>query len=425
MNQKIEEWISEIEELVEHDNLDQAIKRLIDFTVEFSTDGWKWKNQARVLSGTYTSLREEIRIWTKTPELISRERGLRKEILDCLHELADENDEKLSRLRENHLSKVESESQTQSPSIALSSNDISLVSNKYYKTDREISIQGQKQPKLDEKIVFNGQNISRSYESESIQFSLKSITLQLKLGEITAVVGENGSGKTTLLEIVAGKFAVNSGMIEYPYLAFSTQNADQYSIQQQIAYIPPVLKAWPGRLEDMLYFVAASHGKRGQEIVNSVNLIISRLSLEKYRHASWNELSSGFKTRFTLAKMLIRHPKLVVLDEPLANLDINAQVLFLQDLKNLTSSITYPMAVIVSSQHLHRIEDVADNIIFLKNGQAIYNGKVSLFGEDRKENLFEFGCNLGRKHLIYLLEKEKVEYLKLEGDSQYFIIFTS
>jgi ABC-2 type transport system ATP-binding protein len=69
--------------------------------------------------------------------------------------------------------------------------------------------------------------------------------------------------------------------------------------------------------------------------------------------------------------MLMWRPKLLVLDEPLANLDINAQQLFLQDLKFIIKSVRYPLAVILSSQALHEIESVADNIVFIKQGQTL------------------------------------------------------
>ena len=146
--------------------------------------------------------------------------------------------------------------------------------------------------------------------------------------------------------------------------------------------------------------------------------------MEKYRNASWNQISSGLKTRFALANVLARNPKLVVLDEPLANLDINAQISFLQDLRDLANSATYPIAAIISSQHLHVVEDIADNIIFLKNGKAIYNGEASRIGEDRIENSFELRVNLGKEQLSNLLENAEIEFLRIEGEYRYFIVNT-
>ena len=73
---------------------------------------------------------------------------------------------------------------------------------------------------------------------------------------------------------------------------------------------------------------------------------------------------------------MVWNPKVLILDEPLANLDLLAQELLLQDLRDLVNSHKNPVTVILSSQQLHEVETVADQIIFLKNGRAVYNGSV-------------------------------------------------
>ena len=82
-------------------------------------------------------------------------------------------------------------------------------------------------------------------------------------------------------------------------------------------------------LVDNLHFAAAIHGIRGKENEDEVDFIIWRLGLDKYRNATWNEISGGFKMRFSLGRALVYNPRLLILDEPLANLDVNTQLLFL------------------------------------------------------------------------------------------------
>ena len=139
--------------------------------------------------------------------------------------------------------------------------------------------------------------------------------------------------------------------------------------------------------------------------------------MEQYRKATWDEISGGYRTRFELAKALVWTPKLIILDEPLANLDINTQILFLQDLRDLANSSANPLSVIVSSQHLYEVEDIADNIIFLKGGNAIYNGSVADFGEDRKENSYKIASNLPKDKLLDLLETFSYHRIDHEGKS--------
>ena len=239
----------------------------------------------------------------------------------------------------------------------------------------------------DNSIVFEGKQISKRFVTPQHTFELPNLDLQLRLGEITGIVGENGNGKTTLLRIVAGELSISGGKVSYPW--FSVQTGDWYQIKQKIAFIPQHLVPWQGFLKQNLHFAAAIHGIKGRQNETLVEFVIHRLGLTKYEDALWSEISSGFKLRFELARALVRRPNLLIIDEPLANLDINTQEIFLQDLRYLADSLHHPMAILLSSQHLHELETIADNIIFIKNGEALYNGSMKEFGQDRQENIFE------------------------------------
>ena len=259
-------------------------------------------------------------------------------------------------------------------------------------------------------LVFRGENITKTYKSRRIAFTLHPISLDLHLGEITTIVGENGNGKTTLLKAIAGLHAINGGRLTYPLIApkslhaTNTASLDWYQIKQQIAYISQDLPKWRGNVIDNLRFAAAIHGVDPLKIDGLIDLLITRLRLESYRHAHWKELSGGYKMRFALAKALIIRPKLLIIDEPLANLDVNAQITFLDDLRTFAASPRSPMAVLLTSQHLHEVERIADNIIFLRNGEAIYSGATADFGVERAENSFELACESTLDELKNILQ---------------------
>ncbi|MEZ4825907.1 MAG: ABC transporter ATP-binding protein [Bacteroidia bacterium] len=249
----------------------------------------------------------------------------------------------------------------------------------------------------DNSTVFEGKGMTKTYVSPRYTFQLPPVDLQLRLGEITGVVGENGNGKTTLLRMVAGDLEASGGTLRYP--RFTTEYGDWYKIKQNIAFITQHLPVWQGLLKENLHFTAAIHGLRGVENEERVDFIIHRLGLTKYEGARWSEISSGYKLRFELARALVWNPGLLIIDEPLANLDINAQQIFLQDLRYLASSTQYPVSILLSSQHLHEVESIADNIIFIKNGETLYNGKMKEFGQDRTHNLFELSTSLPKYEL--------------------------
>lgn len=234
-------------------------------------------------------------------------------------------------------------------------------------------------------IIWEGQNISKSFGHN--RFQLKDISLALKTGEITGVVGENGNGKTTLLRIIAGELDCDQGHLSFQNKIIIPES--WRNIKEQISYIPQRIPRWYGYLKTNLEFQASSHGLSAEEVPEKVDLLLSELGLSDYAHLKWSEISTGYRLRFQLAKMLIGHPKLIILDEPIANLDINAQEKFLTDLQRIVSGNDFPTSVILSSQQLHQVEAFSDNIIFLKSGQVEYIGKVNEVGANRANNSFE------------------------------------
>lgn len=248
--------------------------------------------------------------------------------------------------------------------------------------------------KLDRGVVFECRDLGHTFrKGESDEFHLRNISLQLRLGDITGVVGENGNGKTTLFRMVVGELKHMEGTLSYPYLgAPSERDISWPEIKRQIAYVPQTLSKWYGTLEENLRYAASIKGITGKDNDREFTYIVERLGLGDQLSLSWSELSGGFQLRFELARALIWKPKLLALDEPLANLDFRSQLTMLRDIRDLSRSIRDPMAVLLSSQHLHELEAIADNILFLSQGRVLYDGPISGIGENRRQNMFEINC---------------------------------
>ena len=208
--------------------------------------------------------------------------------------------------------------------------------------------------------IITAKGLRKAYNSA---FSLGPIDLEISEGEILGLVGENGNGKTTLLRLLCGELSATHGELKYDF-----HYEDQFDLRTKLVYIPQRTGTWYGSMFENLQFTASSYGYAPEENKLVVELIIARLSLRKFRNHRWKDLSSGYKMRFELARMLLRKPKILLIDEPLANLDILAQQTVLEDFKAIAKSPFRPIGIILSSQQLYEVEKTSDQVIFLKNG---------------------------------------------------------
>ena len=291
---EFEKQFREVQELLEFNDFNQTIKRVIDFTLDT----------------------ENIDFYTKT-----------NEFLNWLDHNEKEDEDKKTRLKtlldelHDFLSKKECH------------NHQTIISVK---------------------------NLQKVYNAS---FGLGPINLDIKTGEIIGLVGENGNGKTTLLRSLCGELHPTSGTINYQF-----QYDDLYDLRTKLVYIPQRTDTWRGSMYENLEFTASCYGYSPEENNLVVDLVITRLGLRKFRRHYWNNLSSGYKMRFELARMLLRKPKILLIDEPLANLDILAQQTILDDFRNIANSAFRPIAIVLSSQQLYEVEKTSNQVVFLKRG---------------------------------------------------------
>lgn len=259
-----------------------------------------------------------------------------------------------------------------------------------------------------EKSVLRARNILKSYGSN--RFSLGPVSVEINKGQVYGLVGENGNGKTTLLRILAKEISFNEGELNY---SFNVEPKDEYDLRTKLVYIPQRTEKWYGSLKDNLKFVLSNYGVKPEENETRTLMMIARLGLWNYKHLKWSELSSGYKMRFELARTLLRQPEILLLDEPLANLDVLAQQVILEDLKSIANSVNNPIALILSSQQLYEVEKVSDKVIFLKNGQ--YKDNSELQNTEDSHLIIEIDTPESREELLEVFKDFNLEKLNFNG----------
>ncbi|MGV3458965.1 MAG: ATP-binding cassette domain-containing protein [Flavobacterium sp.] len=244
-------------------------------------------------------------------------------------------------------------------------------------------------------------------------FALGPVHLELYAGDIIGLVGENGNGKTTLLRVLSGELHATAGGVKYGF-----PSKDMYELRTKLVYIPQRTDTWKGPMFENLVFTASAYGYAPDENELVVNLVIARLGLRKYRHHSWKNLSSGYKMRFELARMLLRKPKVLLIDEPLANLDILAQQTVLEDFKSIAKSPFRPVGIILSSQQLYEVEKTSNQVIFLKLGaqKNLYDSVADAVPET-KPLVIEFESEWGQSALNDAFAQHGLTSIQFNGST--------
>jgi ABC-2 type transport system ATP-binding protein len=252
----------------------------------------------------------------------------------------------------------------------------------------------------------------------SSAFALGPVDLELYEGDIVGLVGENGNGKTTLLRLLCGELHATSGQIRYNFKYDSL-----FDLRTQLVYIPQRTDTWRGSMFENLVFTASCYGYLPEENNLVVELIIARLGLRKFRKHGWKDLSSGYKMRFELARMLLRKPRILLIDEPLANLDILAQQTILEDFRAIAKSPFRPVGIVLSSQQLYEVEKTSDQVVFLKNGaQKNLHNNADTAAEE-KQLVIEFESEWTQSSLNDLLAAHGLISLQFNGGT-YIATFT-
>ena len=233
-------------------------------------------------------------------------------------------------------------------------------------------------------------NVSKRFTS----FSLKNITFNLPAGYICGLIGENGSGKTTLINILSGLYPYD-GKIRISGRDYCNH---EYDIKQDIGVVVhgDIFEAKESLISNANYF-GRFYKKYSKNLLENY---LERFNLNDKK--KYKELSKGEKLKFALAFALAHEPRILLLDEPGANFDIEFRKEFNSLLREFIIDGT--RSVILSTHIISDVETFADYILFLKNGEQVLFGDVETIRE-------KYRMVSGEKYKIKLL-KDRIIYLE-------------
>jgi ABC-2 type transport system ATP-binding protein len=229
-------------------------------------------------------------------------------------------------------------------------------------------------------------SIDRLTKQYQNKIAVDRISLRLNTG-IYGLLGANGAGKTTLMRMVCGILKPTSGTITFDGIDVSEER-----YRSMLGYLPQDFGYYPEFTgEDFLLYMAALKGMRKPQARRKTVELLKLVSLHDVAKKKIKTYSGGMKQRLGIAQALLNQPKLLVLDEPTAGLDPKERVRF----RDLIKDLGKDSIVLLSTHIVSDIEHIADDILMMKSGQLIYQGKWT----DKSGNLEEF----------YLKQFEEIE----------------
>lgn len=220
---------------------------------------------------------------------------------------------------------------------------------------------------------------------------LKGLSFEVEPGELLAVLGPNGSGKSSLLKIIVGILKPASGSVlldERDLLAIPRREAARligYVAQESVVRFP--LTAMEFVLQGR-FAQGRLIGFESEEDMRDSAWAMEMTGTMEFASRPLSELSGGERQRVMLARALASRPRLLVLDEPVANLDIAHQVKMLDLVKSLTSDGA--LSAIVVTHELNLAAEFATRVLMLKEGEALgCDSPREVLTEERLKALFD------------------------------------
>ncbi len=222
--------------------------------------------------------------------------------------------------------------------------------------------------------------VSKQYKNS---IAVDGVSLKLNNG-VYGLLGANGAGKTTLMRMICGILKLTSGTISFDGTDVSTEE-----YRSVLGYLPQDFGYYPEFSGmDFLLYMAALKGIPKSQARRKADELLQLVSLQDAAKKKIKTYSGGMKQRLGIAQALLNDPKLLVLDEPTAGLDPKERVRF----RNLIESRGRNSIVLLSTHIVSDIEHIADDVLMMKSGRLIYNGKWDMKMGDLEEfYLSQFG----------------------------------
>lgn len=217
--------------------------------------------------------------------------------------------------------------------------------------------------------------------------ALKGATLDIASGDFFALLGPNGAGKTTLISILSGLTVKTSGTAE----VFGTSIDTNHSLAK--SYIGLVPQEFNfnifEKVLDIVVNQAGYYGIPRAQALAEAEVVLKELGLWEKRKDTAQKLSGGMKRRLMIARALIHHPRLLILDEPTAGVDVELRRSMWTFLRKLNADGT---TIILTTHYLEEAEQLCRTVAVINKGEIVTHEPMAELlkrnGEQTLEDIF-------------------------------------
>lgn len=205
--------------------------------------------------------------------------------------------------------------------------------------------------------------LSKQYKNK---IAVDRISFNLTDG-VTGLLGANGAGKTTLMRMMSGILNPTSGSVTADGIPVQTEE-----YRALLGYLPQDFGYYPEfTAREFVQYIAALKGIEKKTAKKKTEELLETVGLSDVANKKIKTFSGGMKQRVGIAQALVNDPKILILDEPTAGLDPKERVRF----RNLIGEIGKTSIVLFSTHIVSDIEHIAGNLLMIRDGQLIYEGK--------------------------------------------------
>ncbi len=207
-------------------------------------------------------------------------------------------------------------------------------------------------------------NLTKLFDKDN---GIEDVSLSIKEGEFITILGPSGCGKTTTLNLIGGFLKADSGeiMLEgQSILDLPPEKRPLSTVFQSYALFPHM-----NLIENVSYGIRFSRNKRRKKAMEIAKEYIEIVGLSGYEKSKVGNLSGGQQQRVALARAMATNPKLLLLDEPLSNLDANLRVKMRNELKELQRRLNITMIFVTHDQE--EALSLSDRTVVMNRGHVV------------------------------------------------------